>query len=79
LLRNTQRLRHLYQQAENWLEVLCSEAPAGFDEKGFKVLVKRLASEGELSLYAQNISREDIRLRLTRRPRFEMVWHSGRL
>ncbi|MEI7701133.1 MAG: DUF6625 family protein [Planctomycetia bacterium] len=79
LLRNTQRFCHLYQQAENWLEVLCSEAPAGFDEKGFQVLVKRLASEGELSLYAENISREDIRLRLTRRPRFVMLWHSGRL
>ena len=79
LLRNTPQFCQLYQQAENWLEVLCSEAPAGFDEKGFQVLVKRLASEGELSLYSQNISREDIRLRLTRRPRFVMLWHSGRL
>ena len=79
LLRNTQHFCYLYQQADDWLEVLANEHPAGFDEKGFQILVKSLAATGKLALYAKTISTEDIRLRLTRRPQFLMLWYSGRL
>ena len=79
LLRNTPHICRLYRQCPDFLEILCRETHAGFDEKGFHQLVMHLAEQRQLRVFMQDMKAEDIILRLSGRQRFLIVWYKGRL